>query len=54
MGTVAGALFGLALITLNKKKGSDAIPFGPFLSLGVLLSVFFGDALIDWYLGLLL
>jgi leader peptidase (prepilin peptidase)/N-methyltransferase len=54
IGVVAGAVFGLVLMALSKKKGSDAIPFGPFLSLGVTLSVFFGDALIDWYLGLLL
>jgi len=40
-------------VALSKRKGSDAIPFGPFLSLGVVLSLFFGDALIDWYLGLL-
>lgn len=51
---VAGAVFGLVLMALNKRKSSDAIPFGPFLSLGVILSVFFGDALIGWYLGLLL
>jgi leader peptidase (prepilin peptidase)/N-methyltransferase len=54
IGIVAGAVFGLVLMALNKRKSSDAIPFGPFLSLGVILSVFFGDALIGWYLGLLL
>ena len=53
IGIVAGAIFGLLLMALSKRKGSDAIPFGPFLSLGVVLSLFFGDALIDWYLGLL-
>ena len=54
IGVVAGAVFGLILMALNKRKRSDAIPFGPFLSLGVVLSVFFGDALINWYLGLVL
>ena len=53
IGIVAGAIFGLLLMALSKRKGSDAIPFGPFLSLGVVLSLFFGDVLIDWYLGLL-
>jgi leader peptidase (prepilin peptidase)/N-methyltransferase len=54
IGVVAGAVFGLVLMALKKRKRSDAIPFGPFLSLGVILSVFFGDALINWYLGLML
>lgn len=29
-----------------------ALPFGPFLSLGAAEFLFFGDALLDWYLGL--
>ena len=32
--------------------GSKLIPFGPYLLLGALLSLFFGDAVITWYLGL--
>ena len=36
-------------------KGRDfkyAIPFGPFLSLGAVISLFFGEDLIYWYLTL--
>jgi leader peptidase (prepilin peptidase)/N-methyltransferase len=29
------------------------IPFGPFLALGSVVALFFGDQLLDWYLGLL-
>lgn len=29
------------------------IPFGPFLALGSVLGLFWGDAVLDWYLGLL-
>jgi leader peptidase (prepilin peptidase)/N-methyltransferase len=54
IGIISGAVVGVVLMALNKRKRSDAIPFGPFLSLGVLLSVFFGDAIINWYLGLVL
>ena len=35
-------------------KGKDskyAIPFGPFLAAGALISLFFGEYLIKWYLS---
>lgn len=54
IGIIAGAVISVILMALGRKKRGDEIPFGPFLSLGVVLSVFFGDALIDWYLGLIL
>jgi leader peptidase (prepilin peptidase)/N-methyltransferase len=54
IGIVAGAVFGMVLMALKKKNRSDAIPFGPFLSLGVVVSVFFGNMLIDWYMGLVI
>jgi prepilin signal peptidase PulO-like enzyme (type II secretory pathway) len=31
--------------------GATHIPFGPFMVVGVLLAIFFGKALLDWYLG---
>jgi leader peptidase (prepilin peptidase)/N-methyltransferase len=34
-------------------KGKDfkyAIPFGPFLSLGAVISMWYGENLISWYL----
>lgn len=33
--------------------GTRMIPFGPYLLLGALCALFFGGAIIDWYLGLL-
>lgn len=54
IGIIVGAVISVLLMALGRKKRGDEIPFGPFLSLGVVLSVFFGDALIDWYLGLIL
>lgn len=49
---IAGAFFGTVVgIVLILKKGKDlkyAIPFGPFLSLGSLLFVFYGDNIIWW------
>ena len=53
IGIISGAIISVILMALGRKKRGDEIPFGPFLSLGVIVSVFFGDALIDWYVGLM-
>jgi len=51
---VLGALIGLLLVVLKKKSLKDQIPFGPFLTSSCLLTIFFGSALLSWYLSLLL
>jgi leader peptidase (prepilin peptidase)/N-methyltransferase len=46
IGTVVGIL-----LMLKARKGMKlAIPFGPFLSIGAILYLFFGQAVIQWYL----
>ena len=47
---LAGALVGITLIILKKKKRKDPIPFGSFLSAGALVSLLWGAELIRWYL----
>lgn len=47
---VLGALLGIVGRLLGGKR---VIPFGPYLLAGGLASLFFGDATIRWYLGLL-
>ena len=46
-----GAVVGIGLILLKGKSKENPLPFGPFLSAGALISLFFGDVLINWYLG---
>jgi leader peptidase (prepilin peptidase) / N-methyltransferase len=50
IGFAAGALVGLAMIA---RKGAvarkHAIPFGPFLALGGIVGLWYGDAIVDWY-----
>lgn len=54
LGVILGALTGLILMLLKKIKRSEPLAFGPFLAIGFLLAVFFGDGIIAWYLSLFL
>ncbi|MBI2021683.1 prepilin peptidase [Candidatus Daviesbacteria bacterium] len=47
-----GALVGIIVLILGKKKFGQTIPFGPFLSIGGLLTIFWGQQILDWYLSL--
>lgn len=38
-------------IILKIKEGKSLIPYGPFLSLGALISIVWGEAIIHWTLG---
>ena len=54
LGSFSGAVVG---VTLMIARGADTrlpIPFGPFLALGSLCALFFGEQLIHWYLQLAL
>jgi len=53
IGSLTGSIIGISLIALHIIKRDDYIPFGPFLVLGALLSMFFAQPLLDWYQGLL-
>lgn len=47
-----GAFIGGAAIALRITSRKAPIPFGPFLALGGLMTLFWGDRLIAWYLQL--
>ena len=48
-----GAVLSVILILLKKKNMKSKIPFGPFLIVGVLLAVIYGEVIWGWYLGLI-
>jgi leader peptidase (prepilin peptidase)/N-methyltransferase len=51
IGLLAGALVGLALIASHGSAARKrAIPFGPFLALGGVIGLWFGDDIVQWYL----
>ena len=52
LGSLSGSLAGLVLMAVHGRDSRVPIPFGPFLAAGAICALFFGDALIDWYLDL--
>lgn len=49
-----GSIIGLGLIALGRKKMSSKVPMGVFLSAATLVVLFWGERILDWYLGTLL
>jgi leader peptidase (prepilin peptidase)/N-methyltransferase len=52
-GSLLGSIVGLVTLVVGKRMWSTKLPFGPYLALGALTWMFYGRALIQWYLGLL-
>ena len=50
LGSFTGALVGVVLMIKKKKDRRYAIPFGPFLSLGAVSYLLYGQHIIDWYI----
>ncbi|HXV69385.1 MAG TPA: A24 family peptidase [Nitrospira sp.] len=51
LGSLLGSLVGITLIAARVIKREDYIPFGPFLVCGAVVSLFFGQPILDWYQG---
>jgi len=52
-GALSGSIVGIALMRRGSVDMRSKLPFGVFLALGGLIALFFGDALVAWYAGLL-
>jgi leader peptidase (prepilin peptidase) / N-methyltransferase len=48
-----GCIIGLPMLLLRRLDEHRHIPFGPYLCVGILIAAFFGQHLLDWYMGLL-
>jgi len=46
-----GAIVGLFLIAIKKKKLQGKVPFAPFLILGTLIALIWAEPILVWYLG---
>ena len=51
LGFFLGALAGIILILSKIKSREDVVPFGPFIVLGSLITLLWGEKIISWYLG---
>ena len=49
----SGSLVGMSMIALGKGRFGQALPFGPFLSLGAFVSMIWGSEIAAWYLRLI-
>jgi len=54
IGVFIGAIAGVTMIALGGKKLGHLIPFGPYLALGGMIALLWGDILWHWYLSMLL
>jgi leader peptidase (prepilin peptidase)/N-methyltransferase len=50
--SLIGSITGILFIALKGKNFKYAIPFGPFLSLGAVIALFYGKEIVRWYLFL--
>jgi leader peptidase (prepilin peptidase)/N-methyltransferase len=51
IGSLLGSVIGVSLMVVRGRDTKMAIPFGPFLAAGAVVALFWGEPLIDWYLG---
>ena len=51
LGFFFGAIYGVIILIKDKEKDEqgDIVPFGPFIALGTVLALFFGEAILKWY-----
>ncbi len=52
IGSLIGSIIGVTLILLKIQNRKARIPFGPYLAMGAIQSIFFGNTLIEYYLKL--
>ena len=48
---VVGAAVGVSLLAIGRKDWSDRLPYGPYISSAAVIWIFFGQAILDAWLG---
>jgi leader peptidase (prepilin peptidase) / N-methyltransferase len=48
---ITGGLIAVFLLVFKLKKRKEGIPFGPYLALGAMITVIWGNAIAGWYMG---
>ncbi len=52
LSSISGTIIGLLYLRLHSKSKDTMIPFGPFLCISGLISLFWGHSIVNWYLHL--
>lgn len=50
IGAILASIYGIIYLIVKKEK--KQIPYGPFLSIGMVISIFFANDIVNWYLSL--
>ena len=48
-GILGGGFYGMYLLAAKKADKKDHFAFGPFLCVGIVLAILFGDPVLEWY-----
>jgi leader peptidase (prepilin peptidase)/N-methyltransferase len=51
LGFLLGGVVGAALLVAKRATRKTGIPFGPFMILGAVLAILWGQPVVDWYSG---
>jgi leader peptidase (prepilin peptidase) / N-methyltransferase len=51
LGSLVGSAIGVSIMIARGADAKLAIPFGPFLSIGAFVALFWGGAIVSWYLA---
>ena len=50
LGAILGGVVAVALVVVKKRKLKEALPFGPFLALAAMITLLWGNNILNWYL----
>ena len=51
LSSFSGAIIGVIMLSVQKRDMKFALPFGTFLAIGAVVTMFVGDPLVAWYAG---
>jgi leader peptidase (prepilin peptidase)/N-methyltransferase len=50
LSSISGSILGLIYLRISKQSNDTTIPFGPFLCVSMIISMFWGHSIINWYM----
>jgi len=54
LGYFIGSIIGIGLMFFGKKKWGSQLPLGVFLSTSTIITIIYGQEILDWYLGIVM